>query len=267
MLRLSRSLLPAVVAVVALGAAGCASFRNISIFTTQEEIELGRRISEEIEAEVKLLNDPVIVNYVRHIGAKVASRSERRNIVYEFKVIDDIGQVNAFAVPGGFIYIFTGLLARMESEGELAAVLGHETAHISERHSMEALTREVGFNIMVQALLGDKAAAWQELLANVTYTMAFLKFSRQDEKEADEVGLMYMFGAGYDPQGMIDLLELFIELSGTEPSAIEEWLSTHPTSQKRVKDVQALIEKLHLYGGKMGEGEYKLRMRRILVKD
>jgi len=266
MLRSSRGALPAMIAVIALGAAGCAGFRNISIFTIEEEIELGRRISEEIESKVKLLNDPAIVDYVRHVGAKVASRSERRDVVYVFKVIDDIGQVNAFAVPGGFIYVFTGLLARMESEAELAAVLGHETAHVAERHSMEALTREVGFNLMVQALLGEKAAAWQELLANVTHTMAFLKFSREDEKEADEKGLVYMFGAGYDPQGMIDLLELFIELSDTEPSVIEEWLSTHPACRQRVRDVQALIRKYHLHGGKMREAEYKARMRKIMVK-
>ena len=164
MLRLSRSLLPAVVAVVALGTAGC----GVSIFTTREEIDLGRRMSAEIESEVKLLADPVIVNYVRDVGAKVASRSERRDVVYVFNVIDDIGQVNAFAVPGGFIYIFTRRRARRESEAELAAGLGHEAAHVAGRHSMEALTRQVGYDLLIQALLGDESAAWQELLADVS---------------------------------------------------------------------------------------------------
>lgn len=247
-------------------AAGCASLRDISIFTTEQEVELGQRVSEEVEAEVTLLNDPVILNYVREVGAKVASKAERQDIVYVFKVIDDVGQVNAFAVPGGNIYVFSGLLARMDSEAELAAVLGHETAHIAERHSMEALTRQVGFNIMVSALLGEEAAAWQELLANVSSTMAILKFSRKDEEESDELGLEYMHSAGYDARGMVDLLELFLELSQSEPSAIEVWLSTHPASSERIRIVKELIHKHNLRGGRMGVPEYLAKMKAIKAK-
>jgi len=249
--------------LVLLMAAGCGSLRNFSIFTTEQEVELGRRVSEELEAEVELLDDPAIVGYVQAIGAKVAARAWRQDITYEFKVIDDPEQANAFAIPGGHIYIFTGLLIRMDSEMELAAVLGHEAAHIAERHSMEALTRQVGLNLILAALTGEEAAAWQELLADVGTTLAFAKFSRQDEKEADELGLIFMYSAGYDPQGMVDLLELFVELAERELSVIELWLSSHPGTKQRVKMVKDLIREFNLYGGKTGKTEYLAVMKKL----
>ncbi|NQT18690.1 MAG: M48 family metalloprotease [Planctomycetes bacterium] len=248
-------------------AAGCAHLRDISMFSTQQEVELGQRVSEEVETEVRLLNNPVILNYVREVGAKVASKARRQDVVYVFKIIDDVGQVNAFAVPGGNIYIFSGLLARMESEAELAAVLGHETAHIAERHSMEALTRQVGFSVVISALLGEQAAAWQKILADVTSTMTTLKFSREDEKEADVLGLEYMYSAGYDARGMVNLLELFLELYEREPSVVEEWLSTHPPSSKRIRIVKDLISEHNMHGGRMGVPEYEAKMRAITLKD
>ena len=258
-----KALLLVAMAACSLAAPGCAALRDISIFSTAQEVELGQRVSEEVEAEMPLLNDPRIVGYVRQVGAKVASKAVRQDVVYTFKVIDDPNQANAFAVPGGNIYIFSGLLARMDSEAELAAVLGHETAHIAERHSMEALTRRVGYGVMLQAVLGDNAAAWEQILADVGGTLVFLKFSRADEEEADVLGLEYMFNAGYNAQGMVDLLELFVELSQRELSAIEMWLSTHPDSRERVEIVKGLIEEYSLEGGETGAAEYKRMVAKL----
>ena len=253
-----------VLALLSLSAAGgCGSLRDVSIFTTEQEVELGQRVSEQIEAEATLLEDPVILAYVREVGARVASKAERQDVTYVFKVIDDPEQVNAFAVPGGNIYILTGLLARMDSEAELAAVLGHEAAHIAEHHSMEALTRQVGFSVMAQALLGEEAAAWQAILADVGSNLASLKFRREDEKESDALGLEYMFDAGYDPDGMVNLLELFAELSEGDMSVISAWLSTHPPSPERVRLVKELIRRHNMHGGRIGAPEYKAKMKRI----
>jgi len=248
---------------VMLSTTGCASLRSFSVFSTEQEIEIGQKVSADIESQMPLLNDPEVVSYVRRVGGSVASESERRDITYEFKVINDKQTVNAFAVPGGNIYIYTGLLTRLSNEAELAAVLAHETAHIAKRHSMNALTQQVGYGIVLKAVLGNEAAAWQEVIANVVGSLAFLSFSRTDEKEADELGVIYMTKAGYDPQGMVHLLEVFLSLAEREPSAMEIWLSTHPPSSERIELVKNQISEIGTTGGKVGADDYRAMLRRI----
>lgn len=253
----------AAAALLLLAATGCESARNISLFSTQQEVELGTEMSTKIESEMKLLNDPAVVNYVKEVGGKVSAQAARQDVEYVFKVIDDPEQVNAFAVPGGNIYIFTGLLTRMSDEAELAAVLAHETAHIDERHSMEALTRQVGYEIVVGAVLGDQAAAWEKILSGVAGNLAFLKFSRSDERQADQIGLELMVKAGYDPQGMVDLLQMFETLAQSQPSAIEIWLSSHPASSERVALVKQQIARENLHGGSVNAEQYQSLVKRI----
>jgi len=256
--------LPGLLAVLVLTvAAGCGSFRDVSIFTTEQEIEIGQKVSADIESQMKMLDNREVVTYVRRVGSRVASKADRQDITYTFNVIDDSKTVNAFAVPGGNIYVYTGLLTRLHSEAELAAVLGHETAHIAQRHSMKALTRQVGFGIMLRAVLGQEPAAWQEIIANVAGNLAFLSFSRTDEKEADALGLEYMHKAGYDPEGMVNLLTVFLDLAQREPTAMEIWLSTHPPSSERIELVKQQISRLGTTGGKVGTDEYARMLREL----
>jgi len=240
----------AAVLILAAFVSGCAQFRDISLFSTQEEVELGMNVAEQVESEMTLLEDPQVIGYVRTVGARVAAQAERQDIEYVFNVIDAPDQINAFAIPGGWIYIFTGLLKEMQTEAELAAVLAHEVGHIAERHSMEQLTRQFGFSIVVNALLGEEAAAWQAILAQASSGLLMLRFSRDDERQADELGVQYIYAAGY--------------MQEYEPSKVEQWLSTHPISSERIRLVKEQIEEQNLQTtGTVGREGYQNMIRRL----
>ena len=254
----------AAVLILAAFAGGCAGFRDISLFSTQEEIELGMGVAQQVESEMKLLDDPQVVGYVRTVGSRVAAHAERQDIEYVFNVVDAPDQINAFAIPGGWVYIFTGLLKQMQTEAELAAVLAHEVAHIAERHSMEQLTRQFGFNLVLSAVLGEEAAAWQAILAQASSGLVMLRFSRDDERQADELGVQYMYAAGYNPEGMVHLLELFLSMQEREPSKVEQWLSTHPISSERIRLVKEQIEEQDLQTtGTVERQAYQNMIRRL----
>jgi len=250
-------------ALVMIGAGGCQSARNFSFFSTAQEVEIGKQVSTEVEQQNKLLADPAVVNYVSQVGEKVAAKATRQDVDYAFKVIDNPKEINAFAVPGGNIYVYSGLLTQMKTESELAAVLGHEVAHISQRHSMKALTRQATFELVLSVVLGENAPAWQSTLADIGGSLTFLKFSRADETEADREGLSYMYNAGYDPQGMVDLLTMFTTLQQNEPSKIQVFLSSHPAPQERVGEVKGLIKTGNLDGGIVNARQYEAAVKSI----
>jgi len=251
-------------ALAVVGAAGCQSMqslRNVSIFSTAQEVELGQQVSAQVEAQNKLITDPAVAGYVARIGERVAAKAPRQDVQYTFKVIDNPKEVNAFAVPGGNVYVYSGLLTRMKSEAELAAVLGHETAHIADSHSMAALTRQAGFDLILRVALGQNAPGWESTLGNLVGNVAFLQFSKEDEKQADRDGLNYMVQAGYDPQGMVGLLTMFTTLSETDPSAIQIFLSSHPAPKERIGIVKDLILKENLAGGVDNPNEYQAAIK------
>jgi len=250
-------------ALVMIGASGCQSARSINIFTTAQEVEIGRQVSAEVEQQNKLLADPAVVNYVSQVGEKVAAKATRQDVDYAFKVIDNSKEINAFAVPGGNVYVYSGLLTQMKTESELAAVLGHEVAHISLRHSMRTLTKQAGFDLLLAVVLGENAPAWQSTLGNLVGNVTFLQFSKDDESDADEEGLSYMYNAGYDPQGMVDLLTLFTTLQQKEPSKIEVFLSSHPAPKERVGEVKELIRNGNLSGGIVNAQQYQAAVKSI----
>ncbi|HUS58951.1 MAG TPA: M48 family metallopeptidase [Planctomycetota bacterium] len=249
-----------VLIICSAGTAGCARF---TLFTTAQEIEIGEQVQQEVEANNKLLGDLKVSGYVSDVGNKVASQAHRQDVTYTFKVIDSPNEINAFALPGGSIYIYTGLLKQMKTESELAAVLAHEAAHIAHRDSMAALSREVGAGILLQVLLGGEPSAWQDLLGKVASNLTFLKFSRDDERRADRAGVDYMVKAGYDPQGMVNLLTLFTQLSEKQPSSMEVFLSTHPGPQERIGLTQNYIQESGLKGGAVNQKEYEEVKRAI----
>ncbi|HUW30582.1 MAG TPA: M48 family metallopeptidase [Planctomycetota bacterium] len=250
-------------AFVMIGAAGCQSARNFTIFSTAQEVEIGQQVSAEIERQNRMLADPAVVGYVSQVGAKVAAKAARQDVTYSFKVIDSPNQINAFAVPGGNIYIYSGLLRQMKTESELAAVLGHEVAHISLRHSMKRLTRQTGFELVLAVVLGENSPAWQSTVGKLVGNVAFLQFSKAEEEDADRDGLTFMYNAGYDPHGMVNLLTMFTTLQQSEPSKIEVFLSSHPAPQERVGIVKKLITTENLDGGIINENEYESVIKKL----
>ncbi len=217
---------------------------QLNLISTEEEIRLGQQLSGEIENEQPLLNNPAIQQYVSQIGQRLAAYSDRPDLPYSFKVIDNDEQVNAFALPGGPIYVFTGLLKFADNEAELAAVMGHEIAHITARHSTEQLTKAFGIDLLAQLILGRDPSTSAVLATNIVSSLGMLKFSRNDEIEADRLGVQYMFRAGYNPNAMLSVQEKLASLQEGQSSRVLNFLSTHPMSQDRILSIKREIAAL-----------------------
>src|SRR5215213_5872364 len=175
---------------------------QLALYNEAEEIELGRQADEEIVASVGLYDDPGLQAYVEEIGQKLAARSERPNLPWSFKVVDDAA-VNAFALPGGYVYVTRGLLSHMGSEAELCGVIGHEIGHVTARHGVNQASKQMLalLGLGLASLLDDDVAQWAGA-ASAGLGLLFLKFGRDDERQADDLGLRYMSRAGYDPREM-----------------------------------------------------------------
>jgi predicted Zn-dependent protease len=240
-----------VIALLAAAVAGCATSGinkgDINLITSGEEVAMGQEFSVEIEKEFEVYDDAQLTAYVQSVGGRVAAICHRQDIDYHFAVIRS-DEMNAFALPGGYIYVYTGLLKVLDNEAQLAAVLAHEIGHVTARHSTERLTAMYGAQIAVSLLLGDNPQEYQVLIANIFSTTGFLAYSRTNEYEADRLGTSYTSLAGYDPEGMAELLGKFVDAEAREPSKLEEWLSTHPPAMDRIGKVEILAASLPMAG-------------------
>jgi len=217
---------------------------QINIISTEEEVRLGKNLAEGVDKDLPVLQDPKLTAYVNEIGQKIAGHAERSNVPYSFKVIDNDKEINAFALPGGPIYVYSGLLKSAENEAELASVLGHEVAHIVARHSTEQLTKKYGFAIVAQLILGEDPGFAAEIGRDIVGSLGMLKFSRNDEIEADRLGVRYMHRAGYNPQAMVSFQEKLGKLQSGKSNRVLALLSTHPMSQERVIAIKQEIAAL-----------------------
>jgi len=207
---------------------------QINLISTAQEVEMGNRFAEEIAKQYAFLDVPGIQHYVSQIGARLAAVSDRTDIEYHFTVIDDSDQVNAFALPGGWVYVHTGLLSEAEDEGELAAVLAHEIGHVAARHHTEQMTKLLGYSLLMQLVLGEDPNQYAALAAELFGTLGQLKFSRNNELESDELALKYLSRAGYSPDALVSFLEKLHRLESRKPSRLAAFLSTHPIGQVRL---------------------------------
>lgn len=237
--------------VLALMISGCATSGinrgDINLISSAEEVSMGEDFSIEIENEYEVYNDPELTAYVQGVGGRIAAICHRQDIQYTFRVIRS-DEMNAFALPGGFIYIYTGLLKVLDDESQLAAVLAHEVGHVTARHSTERLTAMLGAQAALGLLLGSDPAQYKVLIANIFTTTGFLAYSRSAEYEADRLGTSYTSMAGYDPEGVAELLGKFVNTEAREPSKMEEWLSTHPPARDRIDKVEMLASSLPMAG-------------------
>lgn len=212
---------------------------GFSLFSERQELEMGKEFAKKVEAESPILEDPIITSYIEHLGQSLAAVSERNNIPYHFKVIDS-KKVNAFALPGGYVYINRGLLEMVENESELAAVIGHEIGHIAARHGVKQLSKRLlfaGIVIGTSLLVGKKSRKWgkiTEIAGSLGMFVGMMKYSRDDERQADHLGLMNIYHAGFNPEGMVLLFRKFAQLHKREPSKIEKIFSTHPPPSERI---------------------------------
>ena len=223
----------AAVAAFLVMACGCETLPAppINILSTQQEVQLGRELADEIEEQKPIHGDAELQEYVRGIGRRLARVAPRRDVEYRFTVIDEPDTVNAFALPGGHMYLYTGLMRLAENEAELAGVMAHEIGHVAARHHGERLTRMYGYNLLVRVLLGDDPGA----AANIASNLVEMNFSRENEREADTIAVELLWRAGYDPGAMLTFMEKMREQEqrrGAAPSL--PFLSSHPPTQERI---------------------------------
>jgi len=220
-------------------AAGCAP--QVS---TQQEVQIGAQYSQQINRQMPMLNDQATLNYVNQIGSQLAAIADPRGIRYHFYVVNS-DVVNAFALPGGYVYVNRGLIERADNVSELAGVLAHEIGHVAERHSIEQLQRaqnaNLGLNVLYGVLLGRQPSGVEQAAVQVGGGAVFAGYGRDAEREADRVGVGYMVRANYNPNGMATFFQELLEMQQRQPSRVEQWFSTHPTTQERVNNTRAII--------------------------
>ncbi|HEX3276718.1 MAG TPA: M48 family metalloprotease [Gemmatimonadales bacterium] len=247
---LSRSSL-LVVGLLSLVPAGCArnpvtGKNELSLVSESQEIEMGKQSAQQVAQSIGYYNDPGVQQYVSAIGMKMAKASERPNLPWEFHVVND-ASVNAFALPGGFIYVTRGLMTAINDEAELATVLGHEIGHVTNRHSVQQISKQ---QVAVLGLgLGSilsKDVANMAGVASQGLQVLFLKYSRDAENQADLAGFRYALNQNYDVREMANVfqtLEGVSQLSGG--GKLPEWLSTHPDPGTRIQNTEARLDTLH----------------------
>ncbi len=205
---------------------------------------MGQQYSAQINAQLPIVQDPEINRYINVLGDSIAKLTARQDITdWHFYVVDS-KEVNAFAVPGGFVYVNRGLIERAQKMDQLAGVLGHEIGHVVRRHSIKQMQKEQGANIgvtlacVLTSVCNNQAG---QAAIQVGGTAMFANFSRKDEAEADEEGVRNTIRAGISPQGIPEMFQILIDERDRNPSAVESWFATHPLEEDRIADTEKLI--------------------------
>lgn len=210
----------------------------------EDEISLGRRSQQEVRKQVPELADREVRAYVTSVGRRLVQRAGGPKYPYSFTVAN-YREINAFALPGGPVWIHRGTIAAARNEAQLAAVLAHEIAHISQRHAADQITKSLvanGFIGLLGAMLGnDRSAQAAQVGARVLAGGYMLKFSRDDEREADDVGAAIMRRAGWDQREMITFMETLRKVQGRDPASLETFLSSHPAPAERAKRLRGTL--------------------------
>jgi len=217
---------------------------GFNCYSIEKEIAMGKQLAEEVQRQAKLMDDPIIAEYVNRVGQNLARNSDAK-VPFTFQVIDDPA-LNAFALPGGFIFVNTGLLTAAETEAEMASAMAHEIAHVAARHMTRQACKAQIANIatLPLTLIGGWGGFAIRQAAGVAIPMSFLSFSRSYESEADYLGLQYLYTAGYDPSAAIDMFEKMMSIEKRKPGSIAKVFSTHPMNADRLIKTQNEIRKI-----------------------
>ncbi|MEE8161450.1 MAG: M48 family metallopeptidase [Acidobacteriota bacterium] len=220
---------------------------GFNLFSVQQDIEIGRQSAAEVERQLPLLDDSVIQDYIGKIGERLAEVVQGGDYPYQFKVVN-VSDVNAFALPGGFMYINRGLIEAADSEAELAGVMAHEIAHVAVRHgtnqASKAYLGQAGLGLLGGLLGGGSTGTIIGAVGGFGLNATFLKFSRSAEEQADLVGTQTLLKAGYPPMAMADFFQELRERSGRDPGKLEQFFSSHPAPANRSRRVREEIELL-----------------------
>jgi predicted Zn-dependent protease len=216
--------------------------KGVNFYSLEKEISLGKGLAQEVERSAKIIDDPIIAEYVNRVGQNLVRNSDAK-VPFTIKVIDT-EDVNAFALPGGFFFVNSGLILKAETEAELAGVMAHEIAHVAARHGTRQATRGTIAQLATIPLIfmGGWTGYGVQQAASVLIPMGYLQFSREFEGEADMLGLQYMYKTGYDPGAFVDFFEKIESLEKKKPGTISKVFSTHPPTDARITKAQQNIQ-------------------------
>jgi predicted Zn-dependent protease len=238
------------------------ALNNVNVFSVEDDINLGKQVKDEIESDSKkfpILNENKnreLYNYINGLKNIILSTNQLKykdKFAWEIKIIDDKKTLNAFATPGGYIYVYTGLIKFLDSEDQLLGVLGHEMAHADRRHSTRQLTKSVGIGLLLDAALGNK-----ESVVQIMNALIGIQFTRGHEAEADEYSVKYLCSSAYNAAGSAGFFKKMLD----QPSP-PEFLSTHPSPKNRVKDIEELKIKLKCRGTRTNKNKYE-RIKKLI---
>ena len=225
-----------------------------ALISDQDESKLGLQVKQELEKEgVKYVSDAVVTGYVQQITNRILpfARKDRPGVKWNVYTIDDPKTVNAFATPGGHLYVYSGLILAADNEAELAGVMAHEAGHVVGRHSARQMVNAYGLQAVTTMALGKNPRMVKQLASNLAATGVLRAHGRSEETEADDYGVRYSSAAGYDPKGLMTFFQKLGAQEGKTP-ALMAWMSTHPTSADRVQHIKEQIAKKRLRGGDLG---------------
>ncbi len=259
--------------LVPLALTGCSAKQRVRTETTladimisdQQSQQIGLQVREDLDKQgVRYIKDPEVLAYVDGIAARIfpLARKDRPGVDFSVKVIDDPNTVNAFATPGGYLYLYSGLLLAADNEAEVAGVLAHEAGHVVGRHVERQMVSSYGLQAIASMAIGSNPSLAQEIAASIASTGLMRAHGRSEEIEADEYGARYSARAGYDPHAMITFFGKLGAMEQKTPGMLG-WLRTHPTSRARIDNLKGYIADHHLHGTELDAARHQQIRRRL----
>ena len=223
---------------------------DFNLVSLEEEWELGAQLSRDLDRKLKLVKGGSAVRYLEEVGGAIVGQTELADLPWKFHLVNDRA-INAFNIPGGHVYVNTGLVEAAPDAAAFAGVLAHEIGHGLARHGTEQLTKSYGLSVIGGVLLGQNPAVYEQILAQILAGGAIAKVSRDDEREADELGVRYSHGSGYDPMGLARMLEVLLNQRQRSPGSVERFFASHPLTEARIEETRQMAAALE--GGRRND--------------
>jgi len=217
---------------------------ELIVISTEAEKRMGASIAKQVEKKYKDTDDPLVQKHIEEIGCRIAETCERKDVIYRFKVLkaEKEDDYNAFALPGGYVYIFDALINVMKDDDEIAAILAHEVGHIAAKHSIKRLQSSMGANALMLLGMGMRADSRELVKADYAVNQLMMAYSREAEREADQLSVRYLKNAGFDPNGVVESLEMLKHLRKKGPIRAYTYFRTHPYLSERLANAKSEIK-------------------------
>lgn len=236
----------------------CGSGGDFNLISIEEEWALGNQLAQDIAKQMPVSSDP----YITALGQRLVAQTQMANLPFTFHVVHN-NEINAFAIPGGHVYVNTGLINAARNASELAGVMAHEIGHVVARHTTEQISRQYGLSALAGIVLGQNPQAYQQLLAQILAAGTLARYSRAAEQEADRIAVHVMNQAGYNPEGMITMFETLMAQGQRGSGAVSDFFATHPLTSDRIRDVRNEIAKLPTKAARNDEPEFRSLQQRV----